>query len=164
MARVLVIDDEPQVRHLVRYVLFQAGHEVSEAASGGEAVRLMEDEGEYDLLILDLAMGLVCGWEVLEEAQRRGIRGQTRVMVLTALDNEGDVLTGWRLGVDEYCTKPFEPYVLLGAVEDVLSASPEELERNRREQLLTTELFHRLVSRSAGQIDLSADDLLVEGE
>lgn len=153
MARVLVADDDPTIRGLVRVVLEKSGHQVSEALSAGMAVRMVEDS-DYDLLVLDINLGPVTGWDVLEEMERRGIRGSIRVVALTALKDEGHVLHGWRLGVDDYFTKPFDPYILMASIQDVLDATPEELVARRQKQLDTTNVLHRL----AGSVtDLSPE-------
>lgn len=132
--RILVVEDEDAIRRLVSATLRSRQYEVAEVPSVAEAlVRLTE--GPYDLVVLDLMLGGVSGWELVEELHRRGLRDRTRVLVLTARSAEGDFLQGWRHGVDHYATKPFDPSELLKAVEDVLLAPVTFLHSHREEEL-----------------------------
>jgi two-component system response regulator ResD len=143
MARILVVEDEPRIRQLVRMVLEGESHEADEAESGAQALERLSERG-YDLVVLDLMLGRVSGWQVLRQMERWGIRGRTKVLVLTARASERDILHGWRMGADEYVTKPFDPTHLIEAVEWTLQRTPEELERRRRTELEKTELLYRV--------------------
>jgi two-component system response regulator ResD len=145
MARILVVEDDDAIRQLVHKVLGMAGHDVEEAATGDEAIkRLVEDK--FALVVLDLMLGAVSGWDVLEEAGRRGVRDRFKVLMLTARRSERDFLHGWRMGVDAYLTKPFEVEALTEAVRDTLQKSPEQLAMRRKEELEKAELLYRLES------------------
>ena len=145
MARILVVEDDDAIRQLVCKVLSMAGHETEEAASGDEAVRRLADE-RFHLVVLDLMLGAISGWDVLEEAGRRGVRDRFKVLMLTARRSERDFLHGWRMGVDQYLTKPFEVDALTEAVTDTLQRSPEQLAARRKEELEKAELLYRLES------------------
>ena len=145
MARILVVEDDDAIRQLVHKVLGMSGHDVEEAATGDEAIkRLAEDK--FALVVLDLMLGAISGWDVLEEAGRRGVRDRFKVLMLTARRSERDFLHGWRMGVDAYLTKPFEVEALTEAVQDTLQRSPEQLATRRKEELEKAELLYRLES------------------
>jgi DNA-binding response OmpR family regulator len=145
MARVLVVEDDDDVRQVVTRFLSRDGHEAQEASSGEEAIVRLKDEG-YDLVLLDLMLGAVSGWNVMEELNRSGIRSRLKVLVLTARRSERDFMDGWRLGVDQYLTKPFDADTLLAAVQDVLARTPEQLAARRKAELEKAELLYRLES------------------
>jgi len=139
--RVLVIEDEDSIRRLIRAALGTEGYQVTETAHGEEGVALLEQES-FDLVILDIQLPGISGWDVLETMRARGLRDQVRVVMLTAQSQEREILRGWRMGVDHYCLKPFEPEEFLATVDHVLSASSEQLERDRQQQLQRTQLLH----------------------
>jgi DNA-binding response OmpR family regulator len=97
-------------------------------------------------VLLDVMLGRVSGFEVLEEIDRKSLRSRSRVIMLTARNSERDFLHGWRSGVDQYLTKPFDPNVLVDTVREILQRSPEELAERRREELEKAELLFRLES------------------
>ncbi len=115
--RIMVVDDEERIRRLVKDFLNKAGHIVIEAGDGEEAINRFMDDKNIDLIILDVMMPKFDGWEVLES-----IREYSRipVIMLTARAEEQDELKGFRLGVDEYITKPFSPKILVARVEALL--------------------------------------------
>lgn len=143
MARILVVEDEESIRHLVIVLLESTGHEAEGAASGAEALERLSDS-PYDLVVLDLMLGSISGWQILRQIERWGLRARTKVLILTARASERDILHGWRMGVDEYVTKPFEPEVFLEAVRETIHRSPEELAARREEELHKSELLYRV--------------------
>ena len=145
MARILVVEDDQAIRDLVLRVLRTDGHTLHEAVSGDEALTKLAQDA-YDLVILDLMLGAVSGWDVLEEANRRGVRSKFKVLMLTARSSERDFLQGWRNGVDQYLTKPFDVEVLRDTVEDTLRTPSEQLAERRKSELEKTELLYRLES------------------
>jgi len=145
MAHILVVEDDDSIRELINRVLSTGGHDVYTASSGTEAIERL-GERSFDLVVLDLMLGATSGWDVLEGAQRSGVRGKFRVVMLTARNSERDFLHGWRSGVDQYVTKPFDPESLLTTIGDILRRSPEELAERRKEELEKAELLYRLES------------------
>jgi DNA-binding response OmpR family regulator len=145
MAQILVVEDDETIRELITRILTTDGHDVLEASSGTEAIQRL-GERHFDLVMLDLMLGSTSGWDVLEGAQRTGVRGKFRVIMLTARNSERDFLHGWRSGVDQYVTKPFDPESLLATVREILHRSPEELAERRKEELEKAELLYRLES------------------
>ena len=143
MARVLVVEDEGAIRGLLEAILRSDGHEVDEADSGEQALARLT-EGQYDVVVLDVMLGQMSGWDVLTEVERLGIRGHTRILALTARSQEWDFVLGWTHGVDEYLTKPFDPEVVQNAVRQVLEHSQEELAERRRTELAKSQLLLKL--------------------
>ena len=115
--KILVVDDEARMRKLVKDFLVKSGYEVIEAADGSEAVDLFFEEKGIELLILDVMMPKMDGWQVCKE-----IRNYSKVpiIMLTAKGDERDELQGFELGVDEYIAKPFSPKILVARVEAIL--------------------------------------------
>ncbi|MGX1365069.1 DNA-binding response OmpR family regulator [Streptomyces canus] len=115
-ATVLVVEDERDIRELLRRYLERAGYGVLTTGSGAEAVRLLHEQG-IDLALLDLGLPDVVGDEVLREARERG---RVPVVVLTARTAVEDRIHGLRLGADDYVTKPFSPTEVVLRVGAVL--------------------------------------------
>jgi DNA-binding response OmpR family regulator len=115
-ATVLVVEDEPKIRELVRSYLERAGLSVLTTASGAEALTLHE-EVRPDLLVLDLALPDVTGETVASEVRRSAA---TPIVMLTAKAGEADRIAGLELGADDYLTKPFSPRELVLRVQAVL--------------------------------------------
>ncbi|MBQ1554997.1 MAG: response regulator transcription factor [Clostridia bacterium] len=114
---ILVADDEDRIRKLVGDFLSRSGYEIIEAEDGGEALRLATADPVPDLIILDVMMPVLDGWTVLSEIRRQN---NVPVILLTAKGTENDQLGGFRLGADDYITKPFSPSLLVARVEALL--------------------------------------------
>lgn len=116
-SKILVVDDESRMRKLVRDFLVKNNYEVVEAADGEEALDLFFEKNDIDLVILDVMMPKMDGWQVCRE-----IRAYSKVpiIMLTAKSDERDELLGFELGVDEYISKPFSPKILVARVEAIL--------------------------------------------
>jgi DNA-binding response OmpR family regulator len=116
VARVLVVDDEADIRGLVRTVLQRAGHEVLEATDGGEALRVFY-ESQPELVLLDVSMPVLDGWATLKRIRELS---DVPVMMLTARAQELDKVRGLRAGADDYVTKPFGRQELLARIDSQL--------------------------------------------
>lgn len=116
-SKILVVDDESRMRKLVRDFLVKNNYEVMEASDGEEALDLFFERNDFDLVILDVMMPKMDGWQVCRE-----IRSYSKVpiIMLTAKSDERDELQGFELGVDEYISKPFSPKILVARVEAIL--------------------------------------------
>ena len=117
--RILVVDDEPDITALVAYHLAKAGYRVTTAASGAEALRAARNE-RPDVVILDLMLPGVSGYDVLSELRSRDETRDVGVILLTARREETDRIRGLTLGADDYLTKPFSPQELTLRVAAVL--------------------------------------------
>ena len=143
MARVLVADDEADIRSLVRFSLELDGHDVVEATDGIEALRAMGPP-EPDVVVLDVTMPRLDGWEVLVRLKTKGPTESTvPVILLTALDAEVDRIRGGIEGAVRYVTKPFDPDHLRAEVQRALdepeAASRREAARRALERLAVLE-------------------------
>ena len=118
--KILVIDDESRMRKLVRDFLTKKEYEVLEASNGEEAMEIFYEDKDIDLLILDVMMPKMDGWEVCREVRKTS---KVPIIMLTAKADERDELLGFELGVDEYVTKPFSPKILVARVEAILRRS-----------------------------------------
>lgn len=115
--KILVVDDESRMRKLVKDFLVKQNYEVLEAGDGSEALDVFFDNQDIALVILDVMMPKMDGWQVCRE-----VRNYSRVpiIMLTARTDERDELQGFQLGVDEYIAKPFSPKILVARVEAIL--------------------------------------------
>jgi DNA-binding response OmpR family regulator len=115
--KILVVDDESRMRKLVRDFLVKRDFEVVEAADGEAALDIFYRDKEVAMLILDVMMPKLNGWEVCREIRQTS---KVPIIMLTAKGDESDELMGFDLGVDEYISKPFSPKILVARVEAIL--------------------------------------------
>ena len=115
--KILVVDDESRMRKLVRDFLSRSGFNVLEAGDGEEALDLFYRDKDISLIILDVMMPKMNGWEVCKEIRESS---KVPIIMLTAKGDESDELMGFELGVDEYISKPFSPKILVARVEAIL--------------------------------------------
>ena len=118
--KILVVDDESRMRKLLKDFLVKSGYDVLEAENGEQAVDLFLSIKDIALLILDVMMPKMDGWEVCREIRKNS---KVPIIMLTAKATESDELKGFELGVDEYISKPFSPKILVARVEAVLRRS-----------------------------------------
>ena len=118
--KVLVVDDEARMRKLVQDFLTIKGFQVIEAGDGEEAVDIFFEQKDIALIILDVMMPKMDGWEVCKAIRQYS---QVPIIMLTARGEERDELQGFNLGVDEYISKPFSPKILVARVEAILRRS-----------------------------------------
>lgn len=145
--KILVVDDESRMRKLVKDFLTKEHYEVLEAGDGEEALEIFFEKKDIGLVILDVMMPKVDGWEVCKEIRQYS---KVPIIMLTAKSSERDELSGFELGVDEYVSKPFSPKILVARVGALL----------RRSSLENQELL------SVGGIELnkSAHTVLMDGK
>ncbi|MCI6173372.1 MAG: response regulator transcription factor [Clostridiales bacterium] len=118
--KVMVVDDEARMRKLVRDFLEKKNYTVIEAADGEEAVERFFREKDIALILLDVMMPKMDGWQVVREIRQYS---KVPIIMLTARGDERDELLGFNLGVDEYISKPFSPKILVARVDAVLRRS-----------------------------------------
>jgi DNA-binding response OmpR family regulator len=118
--KILVVDDEARMRKLVRDFLVKQNYEVIEAGDGAEALDQFFSVRDIALVILDVMMPKMDGWEVCREIRKES---KVPIIMLTARGDERDELLGFELGVDEYISKPFSPRILVARVEALLRRS-----------------------------------------
>ncbi|MCI8874787.1 MAG: response regulator transcription factor [Lachnospiraceae bacterium] len=146
--KILVVDDESRMRKLVKDFLIRNNFDVVEAADGEEALDLFYKDKEIALIILDVMMPKMNGWDVCREIRETS---KVPIIMLTAKGDESDELLGFEMGVDEYISKPFSPKILVARVEAIL----------RRSNKLTQE---ESVEVGGIKIDKMAHMVTVEGE
>jgi DNA-binding response OmpR family regulator len=115
--KILVVDDESRMRKLVKDFLTKSNYEVIEAEDGAQAVDLFFEQNDIALIILDVMMPNMDGWQVCKEIREYS---KVPIIMLTAKSDERDELQGFELGVDEYISKPFSPKILVARVEAIL--------------------------------------------
>ena len=147
-SKILVVDDESRMRKLVRDFLVKNNYEVVEAADGEEALNLFFEKNDIDLVILDVMMPKMDGWQVCREIREYS---KIPIIMLTAKSDERDELLGFELGVDEYISKPFSPKILVARVEAIL----------RRTGQAAAEL---IVEAGGIRLDKQAHSVTVEGK
>lgn len=146
--KILVVDDESRMRKLVKDFLVKNNYEVMEAEDGSAALDIFYEQKDIALIILDIMMPKMDGWEVCRE-----IRSYSKVpiIMLTAKADERDELQGFQLGVDEYISKPFSPKILVARVEAIL----------RR----TNQVSNEDIMEAGGiQIDKAAHIVMIDGK
>lgn len=146
--KILVVDDESRMRKLIRDFLVRNGYEVLEAENGEQAVDIFMEVKDISLLILDVMMPKMDGWEVCREIRKNS---KVPIIMLTAKSNESDELKGFELGVDEYISKPFSPKILVARVEAVLRRS-------------NVNAMEELIRAGDIVIDKSAHEVRVDGK
>ena len=126
--KILVVDDESRMRKLIKDFLVKSGYEVLEAEDGEKAVDTFLMVKDIALIILDVMMPKMDGWQVCREIRKNS---KVPIIMLTAKSSEADELKGFELGVDEYISKPFSPKILVARAEAVLRRSnamtPDEI-------------------------------------
>ena len=145
--QILVVDDESRMRKLVKDFLQREGYGVLEAGDGLEAVDIFYENKGIDLIILDVMMPEMDGWQTCREIRRSS---DVPIIMLTARSDERDELQGFELGVDEYISKPFSPKILVARVSAIL----------RRTHGAETE---EKLSAGGIELDKAAHRVLVDG-
>ena len=115
--KILVVDDESRMRKLVRDFLVKQQFEVIEAEDGEDALNKFYAQKDIALIILDVMMPKINGWEVCKEIRENS---KIPIIMLTAKGEESDELMGFDIGADEYISKPFSPKILVARVEAIL--------------------------------------------
>lgn len=123
--KILVVDDESRMRKLIRDFLEREGYQILEASDGIEAMDLFYAYKDIDLIILDVMMPRMDGWQVCREVR---MHSRVPIMMLTARAEEQNELKGFELGVDEYVAKPFSPKILAARVGALLKRAKNAVE------------------------------------
>lgn len=127
MAKILLIEDEENIRKIIAYDLSKAGYDIVEANDGSQALQLADKE-EFDVLIIDWMLPHVAGIDIVKKLREQG---KSSIMImLTARDDESDILKAFEIGVDDYITKPFSPRELLARVNAHLKRQNKQAEKH----------------------------------
>ena len=151
--RILVVDDESRMRKLVKDFLLRQNYDVLEAANGEEAVDIFYREKDIALILLDIMMPKMDGWQVCREIRKES---NVPIIMLTARGDERDELKGFELGVDEYISKPFSPKILVARIEAILrrTGAGEQEEIIEVGQIVMNKTAH-IVTVDGQAVDLS---------
>ena len=141
MERILAVDDDPLVTKLVKINLELNDYIVDEAWDGDSAVKILE-KNTPDLLVLDLMMPRMDGWDILKMVRDNKNLKDLPIILLTAKVHDEDLIRGWEMGADNYITKPFNPIRLSDRVKAVL-ASTRRTAKRRRELVKLTGISRR---------------------
>ena len=128
--RILIVDDEEDLRELVQYNLKKAGYQTVLACDGLEALDVLEKDNQIDLILLDLMMPKMGGLEVCRVLKFREACKHIPILMLTAKGEESDIVLGLELGADDYMTKPFSNRVLVARIKTILRRSLVVAEEN----------------------------------
>jgi DNA-binding response OmpR family regulator len=145
MARILIADDNAEIQQLLTAILNDEGHKVVVASDGKEAIEMILSHAP-DILVLDIMMPSIDGYGVLKEMKSAGLRDSVKVLVLTAKTQESDWVRGFKLGADQYLTKPFDVDEFTQAIEGLMGMTKEQLRVSRQEELDRAQLLSRLES------------------
>ncbi len=145
--KILVVDDESRMRKLVKDFLVKNNYDVLEAGDGESAEEIFFNEKDIALIVLDVMMPKVDGWQVCRDIRQYS---KVPIIMLTAKSDEKDELLGFELGVDEYISKPFSPKILVARIEAIL---------RRTNQLTKSEIL----SCGGIEIDKAAHQVLIDG-
>ncbi len=145
MARILIAEDNAEIRTLVSGILVEEGHKVGVANNGQQALDMILADAP-DVLVLDIMMPQMDGYTVLKEIKSAGTREGMKILVLTAKTSETDWVRGYKLGADAYVTKPFDTDELVNGIEDLLGMTKEQLRVRREQELDKAQLLSRLES------------------
>lgn len=151
--KILIVDDESRMRKLVKDFLSKEGYIVSEAGDGEEALDIFMNNKDISLIILDVMMPKMDGWETCKEIRKYS---QVPVIMLTAKSDERDELLGFELGIDEYITKPFSPKILVARVSAILRRTSDAVtEEKLTAGGINVDLSAHIVTVDGRNVDLS---------
>lgn len=134
--KILIVDDDATMVNLLSTILEIDGFETQKALSGREALDILT-EGTPDLVLLDIMMPEMDGFEVLAKIRNDPQTQKLPIIMLTARTDDKDIFEGWRRGADEYVTKPFDPHALVETIRKVLSRTLEERMEQRAQNVET---------------------------
>ena len=149
--RILVVDDEEDLREILKFNLESEGYLVDTAPSAEEALKMLTEE--YDLILLDVMMGGMSGFKMAEKL-RKDFHNSTPIIFLTAKDTENDTVTGFNLGADDYISKPFSLREVIARVKAVL----------RRTVTPETEKAPEQITYQTLVIDITKKKVSIDGE
>lgn len=138
--KILIVDDELKMRILIRDFLRKEGFETIEASNGNDALNLFLEDKEIDLIILDVMMPQMDGWEVCKKI--RNYSNSIPILMLTAKSTNEDIIKGFQLGSDDYLTKPFHIQILIERVKALLKRTKNE------DNLIFGNLFINVLGRT----------------
>lgn len=153
--RILVVDDEPDLREILQCNLENAGYEVDTAESAEEALNMLNEN--HSLILLDVMLGGMSGFRMAEHVRKK-LKSSIPIIFLTARDTENDLLTGFSLGGDDYISKPFSLHEVLARIKALLRRAESKAEKRPTEIHIGTALIdleRKLLKVAGEEIPLS---------
>ena len=152
MKKILIVEDEKEIRNILKVYLLTAGYEVTEAADGEEAMKIFYEK-PFDLVILDIMLPKKDGWSICREIKEYS---SVPVIIITARDNENDEVFGFEIGADDYMKKPFDPRELVLRIKKFLKTTDREIknEKYRFKDIEIDESRH-MVTANGEEVELS---------
>ena len=159
MAKIIICDDEPLIRNLIKDFFKKEGYEIIEAENGVEMLEKFTENPDTNLIILDVMMPEMDGWEACRNLRKTS---NVPVIMLTARSEEFDHLMGFESGVDEYVTKPFSPAVLVKRAEAVIrrSQAPESILDSQKGLVVDTEAYTAFLDGKRIELTLKEFEIL----
>jgi DNA-binding response OmpR family regulator len=146
MTHILVVDDQPDIRELLKTILELRGFEVEQAVGGIEALQRIANPDDFDLILLDVQMPQMDGWDTLSSIRDRFGELGPRVVLCTVKGHPRDLIHGWMLGCDGYVWKPFDLNAIVHEVNAVIERSTVDRTRTRRNAIAEAETMLRAVT------------------
>lgn len=153
MKRILIVDDEVDIRELLKEYMIIGDFQLDEAGDGMAALKAFS-ENVYDLIVLDVMMPKLDGWSVCREIRKNS---KVPIIMLTARGEEYDKLLGFEMGIDDYVVKPFSPRELLARIKAVLARSQSQNQNESSSDLITYDAL--MLDRNARTLDLNGERL-----
>ena len=154
MKKILIVEDEKEIRNILKVYLLTAGYEVTEVGDGEEALKIFYEK-PFDLVILDIMLPKKDGWSICREIKEYS---SVPVIIITARDNENDEVFGFEIGADDYITKPFSNKVFLARVKTVLKNKSNNNYNYNNEiemgKLIINDISH-IVLKEGKRVDLA---------
>ncbi len=146
MSAILVVDDQPDIRELLKTILSLRDFEVTEASGGPKALEFLDAGESYDLILLDVQMPEMDGWDTLHSIRERYGELGPRVVLCTVKGHPRDLIHGWMLGCDGYVWKPFDLNAIIEEVNTVMGREAQDRIRVRRNAISEAEGMLRAVT------------------
>lgn len=151
--KILIVDDEPKLRKLVKDFLVKEGYEIDEAGDGQEALdKFLKNKEKYSLIILDVMMPKLDGWETLEAIREVS---EVPIIMLTARGEESDEVKGFKAGANDYVQKPFSPRILIARINALLRRKHTEKEKDLIKGIIRVDEMAHQVFVDGKEIELS---------
>lgn len=157
MPNLLIVDDDPSIRNVLRIALSQAGHSIEDAGDGAEALARARS-GRFDLIVLDIGLPEADGFEVCRQIRASD---QVPILFLTARDDEIDRVVGLELGADDYVTKPFSPRELVARVAAILKRTVRPAQTTFQRGLLHVDVEAHQVRVGDAQVQLTGREMAI---
>ena len=162
MARILIVEDDPDIRNLISLYLQQAGHDIEAVAEGGPVLSRLKSR-PADLMVLDLMLPVMGGLEICQAVRNEPALARLPIIMLTARGDEADRVAGLELGADDYVTKPFSPKELVARVASLLrrTAAAADAPAVVRYGDIALDAARHIVTDGSREVRLTAKEFLL---